>query len=58
MTRKIALTAHVLIGLKQCSEHLEGSLKVIAATAKTRSVKYDILRVLYFMSLVEILIVD
>uniref|UniRef100_A0A0P5S381 Macroglobulin complement-related protein n=1 Tax=Daphnia magna TaxID=35525 RepID=A0A0P5S381_9CRUS len=37
---KIALTAHVLIGLKQCSESLEGSLKVKTATAKTRSVNY------------------
>nr|CAH0103527.1 unnamed protein product [Daphnia galeata] len=39
-TRKIALTAHVLIGLHQCSEGLEGSLKVLTATAKSRAVNY------------------
>ncbi len=39
-TRKVALTAHVLIGLHHCSESLEGPLKVLTATAKARSVKY------------------
>ncbi len=39
-TRKVGLTAHVLISLKQCGESLEGPLKVTTATAKTRAAKY------------------
>lgn len=39
VTKSVAHTAHVLIGLTKCSDSLEGSLKVDAATAKARAVR-------------------
>ena len=39
MTRKVGLTAHVLIGLSKCSDSLEGILKVATANAKSLSVR-------------------
>lgn len=40
-TRGAAHTAHVLVGLVHCSDSLEGSLKVDAATAKVRAARYS-----------------